>query len=234
MKSGKHPQKHINRLATIGSPLGALGAAISKIEGVDQTQTETIIHMESKRCIKCLVEMPKTKDFFFYRNKTKGWFSSWCKSCKAKHRATAWSKELNKQRERRSNSPAVAAEKKQLKGCLGCGTQNKENKKRYCVACFGTIRVDRIKKRKRKDKCLYKSKLRKATPPWADKAKIRKIYDSKPDGCHVDHIIPLRGDKVSGLHVEYNLQYLAAKDNMKKSNRYDFKRKDGNHYSFGE
>lgn len=50
--------------------------------------------------------------------------------------------------------------------------------------------------------------------------KIRGIYNKCPEGYHVDHEIPLQGKLVCGLHVEDNLQYLTATENMKKGNKY--------------
>lgn len=64
-----------------------------------------------------------------------------------------------------------------------------------------------------------------AIPPWANLDKIEAIYDeciriSELTGIkhHVDHIVPMKGRLVSGLHVETNLQLLEAKENLKKGN----------------
>ena len=58
------------------------------------------------------------------------------------------------------------------------------------------------------------------TPKWADLKAISEFYANCPEGFHVDHIIPLRGKIVSGLHVLENLQYLPALDNYKKANKF--------------
>ena len=61
----------------------------------------------------------------------------------------------------------------------------------------------------------------KRIPKWADMSKITEFYLGCPPGHHVDHIVPLRGKGVSGLHVHYNLQYLPAIENMRKNNRFN-------------
>ena len=65
----------------------------------------------------------------------------------------------------------------------------------------------------------------KRTPRWADKAKIQKVYDLaarfRSLGCdfHVDHVIPLQGKNVCGLHVHNNLAIIEAQANRSKSNQ---------------
>jgi len=58
------------------------------------------------------------------------------------------------------------------------------------------------------------------TPEWNDDLVMRMIYEDCPEGHHVDHIVPLQGETVSGLHVHYNLQYLTAEENIRKSNKW--------------
>jgi hypothetical protein len=64
-----------------------------------------------------------------------------------------------------------------------------------------------------------KSRVKQATPKWVSLNEIRTIYANRPDGFHVDHIIPINGQIVSGLHVPWNLQYLPATENMSKGRR---------------
>ena len=75
----------------------------------------------------------------------------------------------------------------------------------------------------------YKAKMQasfyKRIPKWLSKdelEKIRLFYINCPKGYHVDHIIPLHGEFVSGLHVLNNLQYLEPAENVRKSNSFPY------------
>lgn len=67
---------------------------------------------------------------------------------------------------------------------------------------------------------LHKLYIQDRTPPWADMSLIEAFYLQCPLGYEVDHVIPLRGEFVSGLHVIDNLQYLTCQENRTKSNKY--------------
>lgn len=75
----------------------------------------------------------------------------------------------------------------------------------------------------------HAAKLR-ATPPWQteeDRRQIALFYEAAAllqlatgEAYHVDHIVPLRGKNVCGLHVPGNLQILPALENIRKGNRF--------------
>lgn len=69
------------------------------------------------------------------------------------------------------------------------------------------------------------------TPKWLTKDQLLEIesfytkakYLQTLTGIeyHVDHIVPLQGKLVSGLHVPWNLQVIPAVENLKKHNNYE-------------
>lgn len=64
-------------------------------------------------------------------------------------------------------------------------------------------------------------------PLWFDKEAADAVYTqaallrSLGIDCHVDHIIPLRGKNVSGLHIHTNLQVITARENAMKGNKFE-------------
>lgn len=81
------------------------------------------------------------------------------------------------------------------------------------------------------DTALRRARKMKATPSWLtveQKDAISAFYDHAHD-CkvtsgqqyHVDHIVPLKGKNVCGLHVPWNLQVLPDDVNMKKNNQFE-------------
>ena len=71
----------------------------------------------------------------------------------------------------------------------------------------------------------WRAKKLQRTPAWADQEQIKAFYRLAAAFSklyvphHVDHIIPLNGDTVSGLHVAVNLRIISAQDNLRKGSR---------------
>ena len=80
---------------------------------------------------------------------------------------------------------------------------------------------------RRKTKAQYYARKLNATVSWANETKMNLIYrratiktTQTGKAYDVDHIVPLQGKTVCGLHVEGNLRIVLASTNKRKQNRF--------------
>jgi len=72
----------------------------------------------------------------------------------------------------------------------------------------------------------YRERINKVTPQWYDPSKAKDLYDladklrdATGEDWDVDHIIPVKAEKVCGLHWHENLQVIPATLNRSKGNK---------------
>ena len=162
-----------------------------------------------KTCTKC--GDTKLKSGFHKDPQRSDGLHCWCKDCRSKQRRKHYI-------DNRETSLAQGAEWRKHNHARQLELQRRhyqENKSKY---------VAKVVKRK--------AHVNRATPSWLTKKdllRIRKEYEiaallSEATGYswHVDHIIPIRGHNVSGLHVPENLRVIPAMVNLSKGNSYTF------------
>jgi 5-methylcytosine-specific restriction endonuclease McrA len=106
-------------------------------------------------------------------------------------------------------------------------------KKANPEAAAATSKQTRLKNKDRvnANKAFYRASRRNKTPVWLtkfDRLKMRCMYSvalmlsrENKEAWEVDHIIPLNGKNVSGLHVPSNLQVIRASENRLKNAKYE-------------
>lgn len=141
-------------------------------------------------------------------------YQTWCKSCE-KERKDKW-RAANRDRHNTRSRNWVAA--------------NPE-KRRAVSKAYRDTHKDAHKELRRKWRknnperarahvSARRKKVKQATPSWADMRCITEVYlTAQRNGLVVDHVVPLRGKTVCGLHVHYNMQLLTSKQNAEKAAR---------------
>lgn len=174
------------------------------------------------QCKKCLIAKVKAR-YEADPEKTKLRVKQWAEQ-NADYRKAAAHERYLKNMEREKERGRRHYEKDRQAGIARAAEWRKANPERH-KQHMKTRRVDkaaRVEIQARRNAC---KKLR--TPPWIDKQAFKPIYQRCKDVIaetglphDVDHIIPLQGETVSGLHVPWNLQILPSSINRAKSNKF--------------
>jgi len=190
-------------------------------------------------CTKCGLEQPYSE---FYK-RSNGYYQSGCRTCRKKIGARRYSEHkeemlgytkewYEKNPEARKNHKEAHQERNPQ--------YNKEYMKEYMKRDYAKKARN---KRRREYRKLYPEKTRhservgetrrraahrRAVPSWLSEEQkdyISKLYRFRRNVSgvvgreyHVDHIIPLRGKNICGLHVPWNLKIIPAKENLVKGN----------------
>ncbi len=182
-----------------------------------------------KTCCKCKQSLPPE---MFYKNKArKDNLSDECKECNKEYYKHNYSKNKKKVIARVMNWAKKNPEKTINK--IRKWQQNNPEKVEKAIVKYRSNNPDRVKESNRKSKrkrvilglraaenAKRRAALLQRILPGTDLKAIEKVYINCPPGMTVDHIVPLQGKTISGLHKVENLQYLTLSENSSKTNKY--------------
>lgn len=150
-----------------------------------------------------------------------------------KNRETIIAKQIARDRKRADEVAAYHAQRhRENAEALCLAAAERKRQKNPNMAPYVPLKVRRLdqaerrRRNSRRNSSRRRAVARNATPAWADPRLVAAYYEladimTKATGTpyQVDHIEPLRGEHVCGLHNEFNLQVLPAAVNRAKSNR---------------
>ncbi|MCU4119299.1 hypothetical protein [Variovorax sp. N23] len=201
----------------------------------------------TKMCTRCFSSKSASLAFYGYRKEGKDQLKSICKECEAARarerrandpecRAKHVAAVTKYQKKRAADDPvfkAAQAESLRERKLRSRADPIRRERELAKDRAWRKANWDRVKKYKHKTGALqaahvarrHAAKLR-ATPAWSETDKIKAMYEEArrleiETGIeyNVDHIVPLRGRNVCGLHVLANLRIVTSFVNKTKANK---------------
>jgi len=173
--------------------------------------------MISKTCDRCLSEKMLTE--FYKSSKRKDGYLPYCKTCE-KSRVNSYYESNKKQL---YETRKKYREENKIKS-------SDWSKKHYSLNKEKIRQTQKAYYEKNKAVFSQKCALRYArktqqTPAWLNKGHVAEMegfytFCQIFKGFEVDHIVPIKGKTVSGLHAPWNLQILTEEQNRAKSNNF--------------
>jgi polyferredoxin len=170
-----------------------------------------------KKCTKCNIY--KQFNFFNVRKRSKDGYKTWCKSCDKEYHDKNRDEILSLKKEHYKNNKDTYKARSKLWN----------NKNQHKIKLKDKIWYKFNSALSVAASAKYRATKLQATPNWLTTNHLKQMQSLYKLAqtlkrlnnviYHVDHIIPLTGENVSGLHVPWNLQILTKRDNLSKSNK---------------
>ena len=191
-----------------------------------------------KQCVSCTTEKPIGE--FYKRKDSPDGYRNDCKTCRKAVSTRIYYRDIEGQKESRREhyKKRMLADpdyhtKKYWADVELTRAQNREyyqkNREKLIQKTVGYARKNVARANATKKK--YKLAKQRSCPAWVLSSQelceqrrgfyeeARTRTDLSGVAHHVDHIVPLQGENVCGLHVPWNLQVLTASENCSKQNR---------------
>lgn len=170
--------------------------------------------MAEKVCTGC--NQLKNLEDYHKSSKEKSGYNSKCKQCKRDYYLLNKNKYAKKYQDNAESFKAYSNSWR---------SQNKQHLSDY-FKNYRKARKDRVAFWNK----TYQCRKTKATPSWLTKKHLEEIayyytlsseaFILTGEKYHVDHIVPLKGKNICGLHVPWNLQVIPKSDNLRKGNKF--------------